>query len=220
MAQGKGPSPAFDPGTLLSGQGAGQSRLRLAPQENLFMQGDASDAAYYVESGWALLTVITPNGKEAATALRGKGDFLGTRCLIGPRRTGTGTALTACSLIRISKPALLRMLREESDFAVMLAAYLVRQGLEDQKILVEQMTSSAEKRLAGTLVRLAAFDHHEGPTPISARINQTTLAKMVGTTRSRVNFFMNKFKRDGLIEYNRAGDVRVRKALQDVALDP
>ena len=102
----------------------------------------------------------------------------------------------------------------------MLAIYLVRQGLRDQEILVEQMTSSAEKRLARTLLRLAAFDQREGPAPISTRINQTVLAKMVGTTRSRINFFMNKFKRDGLIDYNRAGDVKVRKALRDVALDP
>lgn len=220
MAQGKGLTRVFDPGVLLTGQGAGQSRLRLTPQENLFRQGDASESAFYVESGWVLLWVVTPNGKEAATALRGKGEFVGTRCLIGPRRTGTATALTACSLIRISKTALIRMLRDEPDFAVMLATYLVRQGLEEQDILVDQMTRSAEKRLARTLLRLAAFDHHEGPTPISTRINQTVLAKMVGTTRSRINFFMNKFKRDGLIEYNRAGDVRVRKALRDVALDP
>lgn len=218
MARDERRNDVVDPGRLLTGQGAGQLRLQLAPGQILFSQGDRADAVFYVESGWLQMSVITPDGKEAVTALRGKAEFLGTRSLIRHRHTATATALTACALVRVCASALVRLLREQPDFAEMFATYLVRQSLLDQEILVNQLTNSAERRLARALVRLADVEPGRDPGLVPARINQTLLAKMVGTTRSRVNFFMNKFKREGLIEYHRAGDIRVRHALHHVLL--
>lgn len=218
MAKNKRTKETLDLRRMLTGHGAGQSRQRFAPAQVIYAQGGAADAMIYVESGWVKITVVAPSGKEAVVALRGEGDFLGTRCLIG-RRMGMAIALTACSVIRVTTSALIRMLREEPDFAVMFATYLVRQSVQDQENLVDQLTNSAEKRLARTLLRLADFSCGDSVRPIPARVNQTVLAEMVGTTRSRVSVFMNKFKRRGLIEYNRVGDISVREALQNTLPD-
>ena len=212
--QGRG---SFDPASVLNGHGPGQSRLQCAPGLTVYAQGDSADAAFCVEHGIVKISVIVASGKEVVVGIRRAGEFFGTRCLVG-RRTGTASTLTESSLIRIGASALIQMLREVPDLAVMFATYLVRQSVEDQANLVDQLTNSAERRLARTLLTLADFARGGEAVEIPARINQTLLAEMIGATRSRVNFFMNKFKRDGLIEYNRVGDINVRRALQRVLL--
>jgi len=178
------------------------------------LQGDPADAAYYVESGRVKISTVTPTGKEAVIAIRGPGQFFGTRCLVGGRM-GTATALIACSLVRVSTSALIRLLREEPDFAVMFATYLARQSIDDQESIVDHLINPAEKRLARTLLQLAdsAGDDRNDRRSISVTINQAVLANMVGTTRSRINFFMNRFKRQGYIEYDRNGSLSVRRSL-------
>jgi CRP/FNR family transcriptional regulator, cyclic AMP receptor protein len=209
---------AVELGKVLTGRGAGQSFVSFAPDQVIYAQGDPADAMFYVQSGRVKISVVTPSGKEAVIAIRGPGEFFGSRCLVA-RRTGTLTALTACSLIRVTKAALIRLLREEPDFAVMFATYLVGQSIQDQENLVDHLTNPAEKRLARALLELAKDPDGEGSHPISTPINQAVLANMVGTTRSRINFFMNKFKRQGLIEYDRQGRVSVRNSLRRAILE-
>lgn len=157
---------------------------------------------FYVESGRVITSAVVPSGKEAVTALRGDGDFFGTRSLVAQQRTATATTLTDCALVRLTKATLIRVLREQPDFAELFTIYLMRQSLQDQENLIDHLTNSAEKRLARVLLQLAECGGHS-PTLIS----QDVLAKMIGTTRSRVSFFMNKFRRQGYIEYNRYGYV-------------
>ena len=205
----------FDPKRFLTGHGSGQARLQLAAGHVVATQGDPVDALFYIESGWVKLSIVVPNGKEAVM-LRGEGEFFGTRSLIPHfRRMATGTALTDCSLVRISQAAAIRMLREQPDFAEMFVRYLLRQGIDSEKSIIDQLTSSAEKRLARTLVRLAHDGAGDRPQSIPTRINQTDLAGMIGTTRSRVNSFMTKFRRQGFIEYDREGHLTVHRSLRD-----
>jgi CRP-like cAMP-binding protein len=183
----------------------------------IYVQDDAADACFYVESGWVKISTLAPNGKEAVIAIRREGEFFGTRCLVA-KRTASTTALTACSLVRMTTSALVRLLREEPDFAVMFATYLVGQSINDQESLVDHLTNPAEKRLARALLQLAGHVDGADPQPISKPINQGILANMIGTTRSRVNFFMNNFKRQGFIDYDRYGRVHVRDALRQAML--
>jgi CRP/FNR family transcriptional regulator, cyclic AMP receptor protein len=202
----------FDPGRFITGQDLGQSRLRFAPGHMIYSQGARADAAYYVDNGYVKITVVTSTGKEAVVGLRGEGQFFGTRCLIG-RRMGAATAAAACSLVRITTSALVRLLQEQPAFAVMFVTYLVRQSVNDQANLIDQLTYPAEMRLARMLWRLANDDGIKGSGVIPAPLNQVVLANMIGTTRSRVSFFMNKFKRLGLIDYHRNGSVEVHESL-------
>jgi CRP/FNR family transcriptional regulator, cyclic AMP receptor protein len=218
MAKDKRRKSAFDPATLLTGRGAGQSRVSFVPDQVVYPQGSHADAMFYVESGRVKISVVSPTGKEAVVGIRREGEFFGARCLID-RRTGTATALTACSLIRVTKSALTRLLREAPDFAVMFATFLVQQSINDQESIVDHLTNPAEKRLARTLLQLATIAEGEGPHPISTPISQAVLASMIGTTRSRVSFFMNKFKRQGFLTYDRHGQVSVRNALRSALLE-
>ncbi len=219
MAKDKRKQTNFDPKNLVTGRGAGQSRVTFAPNQVIYSQGDSGDAAYYIESGWIKISAVSPSGKEAVIAIRGEGEFFGTRCLVA-RRTGTTTTLTACTVIRVTTSALIRLLREEPDFAVMFAKVLVCQSIHDQENLVDHLTNPAEKRLARALLQLANSEGGGDPRPITTPINQGILANMIGTTRPRVSFFMNKFKRDGLIEYRRDGGLRVREGLRKFLLEP
>ena len=199
---------------FLTGRGPGQSRLQLALGSVVGAQGDVSDALHYIEQGWVKMSVSAPNGKEAVISLRGPGEFFSTRCLIERhQRIATVSTLTECTLIRTSRAAVYRLIREEPDFAELFAIYLVRQGLRDQLRLVDQLTDDSERRLARALLRLAGEEIGDQPRPISARLSQTDLASMIGTTRSRISHFMNKFRRLGYIGYDRQGFVTVHKAL-------
>ncbi len=218
MARDKRRKDTFDPHQFLTGRGAGQSRLQLAPGHVVFAQGDAADGLFFIDRGLVTVAIVSPAGKQAVIALRGDGEFTGTRCLVGQRRLATVTALTECSLVRVARAAVIRMLREQPDFAEMFATCLVVQGLRDEENIVDQLTNSAEKRLARVLLQLAKFGRRGEPDAIPIGINQAVLANMVGTTRPRVSSFMNKFRRNGFIEYNRHGDISVRNSLRKVLL--
>ena len=217
-AEGPG-TEQFDFRTALTGRDDGQSFVSFPSGHLIYSQTDPADAAFYVESGHVKIAAVTPSGKEAVVAIRRPGEFFGTRGLVG-KRTGFAAALTACSLIRITMPALIRLLRANPDFAVAFTTHLVNQSVRDQSNIVDYLTNSAEKRLARLLLQLAdCADDNESPSPISAPLNQSILANMVGTTRSRVSYFMNDFRRRGLIEYDRQGRVRVHSSLRKAVLE-
>lgn len=214
--------PAFELNArrFLTGRGAGQSRLRLAAGEILWTQGELAQEVFFIEKGWIKVSFVSPNGKEALLALPGEGEFIGARSLIEEyKRIGSATALGESSLIRMTKAALLRLIRHEPDFAQMLVVNVVRQSLRAQRILAEQLTDSSERRLARMLLRLTGRAGKQKSEPILAQISQADLASMIGTTRARVSHFMNKFRREGFIEYNRNGYVTVHNALSKVLLD-
>jgi CRP/FNR family cyclic AMP-dependent transcriptional regulator len=214
MGGEKRPKLEVDPRRFLTGRGAGQSRQRPAPGEILWSQGAPGEEVFFIEKGWIKVSFVSSNGKEALLALPGEGEFIGVRCLIEDyKRIGTATALGDCSLIRITKPSLIRLLRQEPDFAQMLVICVVSQSLRAQRILAEQLTDSSERRLAKMLLRLARGASNQKTL---ARISQADLASMIGTTRARVSYFMNKFRREGYIEYNRNGYVTVHTALSKV----
>lgn len=217
MAKNKQRKSTFDPRRLLNGRRSGQSRVAFAPDQVIYTQGDPADAMFYVESGRVKIAVVSPSGKEAVVGIRSEGTFFGTRCLVASR-IGTATALTICSLIRVTRSALTRLLREEPDFAVMFATDLVLQSIHDQESIVDHLTNPAEKRLVRTLLQLAnAVDGDGGVSyPISTPINHAVLAKMIGTTRPRVSFFLNKFRKQGFIAYDRNGQISVRNSLRSL----
>ena len=205
----------FDFGAVLSGHGAGQSRLRFKSGAVIYAQGDVPDALFYVEQGHIKIAVVAHSGKEVVLSLRGAAEFFGEGCLLKQhQRLATVTALTGCTVVRITKAAMIRMLREEPGLAEAFIVYLIHRHIRNQMRIADQLTHSAERRLAQTLLQLAETNKGgpAGLSPISNRVSQTMLASMVGTTRSRVNFFMNRFKRQGLIEYDRSGFVSVRDA--------
>jgi CRP/FNR family transcriptional regulator, cyclic AMP receptor protein len=203
----------FDPGSVLTGHGPGQKRSRFAPGDAVYKQGDPGDSVIFVESGWIKMALVAGSSREAVIALRGPAEFVGARCLLGLPRASTATALTDCSVVRVTTPALVSLLRGVPDFAEMFATYLVRQGMHDQENVLDHLTHSAEQRLVRTLLRLA--DNGHGDNSISTKISQALFAKMVGTIRSRVSFFMSRFKRQGFIEYGRDGRVRVHNSLRN-----
>jgi CRP/FNR family transcriptional regulator, cyclic AMP receptor protein len=209
----------FEPRRFLTGRGPGQSRLRPEPGETVCAQGAPDDALFYIEEGWVKISVVSPGGKEAVVAVRGIDNFFGTRSLIdGHRRAAAATALTSCSLVRITRAAAVHLLRTEPDFAEMLATYLALQMQRDEESLADQLIHRSERRLARALMRLA---DHEGAEKavIAIRVNQADLASMIGTTRSRVSHFMNRFRRQGFIDYTRQGHVIVHRALLRTLLD-
>lgn len=208
-----------DPRRFLTGRGPGQSRLRPGPGEVVCAQGVPDDALFYIEEGWIKLSIVSPAGKDAVLALRGADNFFGTRSLIGGHRRGAAaTTLTECSLVRITRAAAIRLLRSEPDFAEMLAVYLALQTQRDEDSLTDHLIHRSERRLAHTLLRLADGAGEEEAV-ISIRVSQADLASMIGTTRSRVSHFMNKFRRHGFITYSRQGHVTVHKALLQTLLN-
>jgi CRP/FNR family cyclic AMP-dependent transcriptional regulator len=212
MKKSRRAADEFDLRKVLSGRGHGQSRLRFAPEHVIYAQGDAADSFFYVESGWVKMSAVVPSGKEPVIALRRTDELFGVRSMVAPRRQATATALTDCSLIRVSKSALNRLLREQPDFAVTFVTYLVRRSIYDQDSLIDHLTNSAEKRLARTLLQLAGeIEGDNTPSIAAGRVNQALLANMIGTTRSRVSVFLNRFKRAGFITYDRHGHMGVRK---------
>jgi CRP-like cAMP-binding protein len=206
---------------FVTGRGAGQSRLRPAPGEIIWTQGEPGDALYYIEKGWIKVSVVSLSGKEAFIALPGEGELIGTRCLIeGYKRIGTAVTIGECSLIRITKVALVRLLRQEPDFAEILLICVVAQSLRALRTLAEQLTDTSERRLARMLLRLASGSHKQKSRPLLVPVSQADLANMIGTTRGRVSYFMNKFRKQSFIDYNRQGYVTVHSRLAKTLVDP
>lgn len=208
----------FDPDTFLAKVGAGRTNLKYASGETIYRQGDSADAIYFLQDGKAKVTVTNTSGKEAVLAIIGTGDFFGEGCMNGQgTRMATVTAMTNCAIMRIEKAAMVAVLHSEPKFSEMFIAYLLHRNSRVEEDLVDQLFNSSEKRLARTLLLLANFGKEGKPEPVVAKISQETLAEMIGTTRSRVSFFMNKFRRLGFIDYN--GHIEVNSSLLSVVLN-
>lgn len=206
---------AIDPETILAVTDGAYSDLKLKPRESIFSQGDPADAVFYIKTGRVQLTVVSDQGKEGIIALLGPGDFLGEGCLAGQSvRMASAASTVASTIMRIDKDVMARLLREKQEFSEKFMAFLVTRNIQVEADLVDQLFNSSEKRLARLLLLLANFNNDGELRPIMPKISQEMLAARVGTTRSRVNYFMNKFRRLGLIEYN--GSVKVHTALLNV----
>lgn len=193
----------FDPKIFFATIGDGRAVVRVSQKQSIYSQGAAADALFYIQKGSVRLTVVSKNGKIATLGLLGPGTFCGEGCLTGQaRRLGSAIAMTDCELMRIDKKAMLVTLHDEHRLSDMFTAYLLGRNIRYEAELVDQLFSSSEKRLARALLLLAHFGTESTPETTVPKISQETLAEMIGTTRSRVNFFMNKFKKLGFIEYN------------------
>jgi len=207
----------FDPRTFLAGIGQGRRILEFGKKESIFVQGEPANAIFYLQKGKARLTVVSQQGKEAIIGLLGPGDFFGEGCIAGqPLRMATALAMTDCSVVRIEKKVMMQVLHQQHAFSDLFVAYLLARNIRYEEDLVDQLFNSSEKRLARILLLLARFGKEGKPEPIIPNITQETLAEMVGTTRSRVNFFMNRFRKLGFIEYN--GTMEVHSSLLNVVL--
>ena len=208
----------FDPQSFLTKVGEGRSIRNYTTDEIVFSQGDLADAVFYIEKGQAKVTVLSEHGKEAVVAIVGTKDFVGEGCLVGQaQRISTVATLTEAIIVRLEKSAIVRVIHEEPAFAELFIAYLLARNVRVEADLVDQLFNSSEKRLARTLLILANFGKEGKPEPILAKISQETLAEMIGTTRSRVNVFMNKFRKLGLISYN--GSIEVHRSLLNLVLN-
>jgi len=208
----------FRPAAFLASAGAGRTIVDLKKGQRIFSQGDAANAVFYVQTGKIKLTVISKRGKEATIALLGAGNFLGEECIAAMQmqRVATATALTPSSLLRIERTEMVRVLHQEQLFSEVFVAYLLARNARVQEDLVDQLFNSSEKRLARALLLLAQFGKEGKPEKVIPKISQETLADMIGTTRSRVSFFMNRFRKLGFIEYN--GHLSIHSSLLNVIL--
>ena len=210
-------TPAFNPQTFLSKVGSGKTSLTPPKKQVLYSQGDAADAVFYIQGGKVKLTVVSQQGKGAVIAILEPGSFFGESCLAGQTvRIATATALEDSSLVRINKGAMLRVLREEPTFAGLFMSYLLTHSIRIQEDLVDQLFNSSEQRLARVLLLMAHFGKEGKPEPVIAKVSQELLAEMIGTTRARVSFFMNKFRKLGFLDYN--GGMHVHSSLLNVVL--
>jgi CRP/FNR family cyclic AMP-dependent transcriptional regulator len=211
------PGPAFDPRMFLARMGEGRSVARYQKGEIIFFQGEPADSVFYVQKGKAKVTVVSKQGKEAVVAILGADEFFGEGCLAGQtKRIATVAAMTDAVVTRLERAAIVRTLHEEPAFSEVFIAYLLNRSIRVEADLVDQLFNSSEKRLARLLLLLANFGKETKPEPMIAKISQETLAEMIGTTRSRVSFFMNKFRKLGFIEYN--GGIEVHSSLLNVVL--
>ena len=207
----------FDPKAFLEKADGGRSISKYQVNQIVFSQGDLADSVFYIQDGKVKVTVISEQGKEAVVAIQGPDEFCGEGCLAGqPRRMATATAMTECQIMRLEKEAILRVLHDEPAFSEMFVTHLLARTIRVEEDLVDQLFNSSEKRLARALLLLANFGKEGKPEPIIAKISQETLAEMIGTTRSRVNHFMNKFRKLGFIDYN--GRLEVHSSLLSVVL--
>lgn len=207
----------FNPKTFLTQVGRGKTILPVRKKQILFSQGDAADAVFYIQEGRVKLTVVSSQGREAVVAILGAGDFVGESCLAGqPLRLATATSLEHSTVVRIDKTAIIRVLHDEPTFAELFISHLLSRNVRIQEDLVDQLFNSAEKRLARVLLLLAHFGKEGKPEPVIAQVSQETLAEMIGTTRSRVSFFMNKFRKLGFLEYN--GGLHIHSSLLNIVL--
>ena len=214
----QGKKPAFEPEAFLARNGLGRKIIDFKKHQTIFSQGDDASAVFYIQKGRVKLTVISKRGKEATIALLGPRDFLGEECIAGiqPQRMATAASLTQCTLLRIERKEMLRVLHEEKQFSEVFVSYLLGRNIRFQEDLIDQLFNSSEKRLARALLLLARFGKEGVPETVVPKISQETLAEMIGTTRSRVSFFMNRFRKLGFIEYN--GTLRVHSSLLNIVL--
>ena len=207
----------FDPNTFLAMIGDVRKMLAVPKKQTIFTQGDEADAVFYVQKGKVKLTVVSKTGKEATIGILSEGNFFGEGSLAGQAlRMGSAAAMTDCQLLRIEKKAMMAALHREHAFSDMFVAYLLARNIRYEEDLVDQLFNSSEKRLARVLLMLAHFGKEGVPETVVPGISQETLAEMVGTTRSRVSFFMNRFRKLGFIHYN--GGLQVHSSLLNVVL--
>jgi CRP/FNR family transcriptional regulator, cyclic AMP receptor protein len=208
----------FDPRTFLATIGEGRKVLTVLKKQTIFTQGDAADTVFYIQKGKVTLTVVSQIGKEATLGILNEGDFFGEGGLAGqPLRMGSATAMTDCELLQIDKKAMILALQREHTFSDLFVAYLLARNIRYEEDLVDQLFNSSEKRLARILLLLAHFGKEGVPQTVIPKISQETLAEMVGTTRSRVSFFMNRFRKLGFVDYGESG-MQVHSSLLNVVL--
>ena len=208
---------SFDPQVFLATVGIARTITECPKNYKIFSQGDPADAVFYIQQGRVKLKVISKQGKEAVIAILGAGDFLGEACLVGQKVClATAVAIAPSFILRIEKDEMLRVLHEERTFSDFFVPYVLSRNVRTQEDLVDQLFNSSEQRLARTLLLLAHYGTEGAPEAVVPEINQETLAGMVGTTRSRVNFFMNKFKKLGFIDYK--DGLRVHRSLLNIVL--
>jgi CRP/FNR family transcriptional regulator, cyclic AMP receptor protein len=208
---------SFDTKSFLAKVGEGRSIGKYRKDQIVFSQGAPADAVFYIQKGKAKVTVVSQQGKEAVVAILGPDEFCGEGCLAGqPRRMATAMAMTECEIMRLEKKAIVLALQDEPAFSEMFVAHLLARTIRVEEDLVDQLFNSSEKRLARALLLLANFGKEGRPEPIIAKVSQETLAEMIGTTRSRVSHFMNKFRKLGFIDYN--GTLEVHSSLLSVVL--
>jgi CRP-like cAMP-binding protein len=208
---------AFDPKAFLTRIETGKTTREYRNEQVIFSQGDAADAVFYVESGKVKLTVVSTRGKEAVIGVLERGSFFGEGCLAAQAlRMATASAMQPSSIVRVGKSTMVRVLHRDPEFAALFIAYLLSRNVRIEEDLVDQLFNSSEKRLARILLLLAHFGKESKPETVIAKVSQETLAAMVGTTRSRVSYFMNRFRKLGFIHYN--GGLQVHSALLTVLL--
>jgi len=209
----------FDPKKFLATIGEGRKVVFLPQKQAIFSQGEAADTVFYIQKGKVRLTVVSQIGKEAVLAILGEGEFFGEGGLAGqPLRMGSATAMTDCDLMRIDKKAMMEALHREHTLSDMFVAYLLARNIRYEEDLVDQLFNSSEKRLARILLLLAHFGKEGVPQTVIPKISQETLAEMIGTTRSRVSFFMNKFRKLGFVDYDGGSGLQVHSSLLNVVL--
>jgi len=209
----------FDPKTFLSTIDAGRKIAAFPKKQTIFAQGDSSDAVFYIKEGKVRLTVVSKIGKEATIGILNTGDFFGEGCLTGQLlRLCSATAMTDCSVMKIDKKSMIEVLHREHAFSDMFVAYLLTRNIRYEEDLVDQLFNSSEKRLARTLLLLAHFGKEGKPEILIPKMSQETLAEMIGTTRSRVSFFMNRFRKLGFIDYDGGSELQVHSSLLNIVL--
>src|SRR5579871_5580814 len=211
-------SEPFEVATFLARPGIGRQSLTFKPGQHIFAQGGSADSVFYIQTGRAKLTVVSASGKEATITLLAPGDFVGEEAMVGVAgvRMASATAVTACTTLRIERDEMIRVMHEQHTFSDMFLKFLLARSIRTQADLVDQLFNSSEKRLARVLLLMAEFGKAGEPETLIPKISQEALAEMIGTTRSRVSFFMNRFRRLGFIEYN--GRIRVHKSLLNIVL--
>jgi CRP/FNR family transcriptional regulator, cyclic AMP receptor protein len=217
QAQAKTPPPPFDVRAFLASTGVPRRVGRFVRDAVVFAQGAQANNVFYIQEGGVKLSVLSSAGREAVVAMLGPGDFFGEGCLAGqPRRMGTATAMAATTVLRLPKRDMMRTLHEHPEFSDRFIAHMLVRNIRIEEDLVDQLFNSSEKRLARTLLLLARYGKEDTIHRVLPKLSQETLAEMVGTTRSRVNFFMNKFRKLGFIEYN--GGLKINSSLLSIVL--
>ncbi len=210
---------SFDPNIFLATIGEGRKSVLFPKKQTIFAQGDQSDAVFYIQNGKVKLTVVSKTGKEATIGILGEGEFLGEGCLAGQSlRVESAIAMSDCTVLRIEKKKMMHTLHQEHAFSAMFIEHLLARNIRYEADLVDQLFNSSEKRLARILLLLAHFDKKGAPQTVVPSVSQGTLAEMVGTTRSRISFFMNRFRRLGFVDYDSRNGLQVHSSLLRIVL--